>query len=93
MSKGQIVHLSAMDVEVFKVDATGRPVEARFMFRLPLETLTFKWLTLSNGIYKPFRLPATGETVTVPGADSKDILRIGLGLMPRSPSQSGPKSS
>jgi len=63
---GQTIDLSAVTIEITALTADGRPAEATFRFRVPLEDPSLRWLQATSEGYVPFRLPAIGETVEVP---------------------------
>jgi hypothetical protein len=52
-------------VEVTAVTREGRPAEARYEFRLPLEDPSLRWLYWKDGGLQEFPLPRIGETIEV----------------------------
>jgi hypothetical protein len=66
---GQQVVLSGMRAEVTAVSADGRPLEARIQFDAPLEDASLRWLQWDwkSRRYRPFALPAVGETTQAAG--------------------------
>ncbi|MFQ5461618.1 MAG: hypothetical protein ACE5E5_03225 [Phycisphaerae bacterium] len=65
MLLGQIIELSAVTIEITDLTEDGRPAEATFRFRVPLEDPSLRWLYLDDYRYRRFSLPAVGETVQV----------------------------
>ena len=63
---GYTVELAAATVEVTALTEDGRPAEATFRFRVPLEDPSLRWLVQRGMRYEPFTPPAVGETVEVP---------------------------
>ena len=61
--------LDGLTVEVLESDASGLASRVAFRFAKPLESADFLWLQWdwSSGSFKPFQLPAVGESVTLPG--------------------------
>jgi hypothetical protein len=66
MPLGQTVRLPDVSVTISDLTADGRPAEATFRFREPLEHASYRWLMLDGGRYVRFTPPAVGETVHVP---------------------------
>jgi hypothetical protein len=64
-----IVDLPGMQVEVWSLTPDGRPWETRMTFDRPLEDSTLQWLQWDweSESYRPFQIPAEGETVFVEG--------------------------
>jgi hypothetical protein len=65
MKLGQVVELPDATVTVTALTEDGRPAEATFQFRRPLEDPSYRWLMLQGETFLPFVLPAVGETVRV----------------------------
>ncbi len=57
---------SAVTIEITALTDDGRPAEATFRFRVPLEDPSFRWLYIDDARYVPFIVPGIGETVEVP---------------------------
>ncbi|MEM1203974.1 MAG: hypothetical protein AAGN66_12165 [Acidobacteriota bacterium] len=66
---GQRRSLGGVEVEVLTVSADGRPLEAAFHFKEPLESPRWRWLQWRDGQYRSFVPPAVGESTRVPGLD------------------------
>jgi hypothetical protein len=79
MTLGQRIELTGMSAEVIALTDDGRPSEARMRFTRPLEDQSLAWLQWDWGksAYVPFILPATGETVRVPGPSSNIVAGLG----------------
>jgi hypothetical protein len=65
MTMGQVVELPDVTVTVTALTEDGRPAEATFRFKRPLEAPCYRWLMLQGRRFVPFVLPAVGETVQV----------------------------
>ncbi|MBN1489668.1 MAG: hypothetical protein JXA69_07105 [Phycisphaerae bacterium] len=65
MQLGETVELTTATIEITNVTADGRPAEATFRFRVPLEDASLRWLHVTEYGYRPFTPPAVGETVRV----------------------------
>ena len=63
------IDLPGMHVDVLGSTADGRPASARFRFDLPLDDPSLYFARWDVQRYAPFKLPAIGETVTLPPAD------------------------
>jgi hypothetical protein len=59
------IELTTATIEITELTKDGRPAEATFRFRVPLEDPSLRWLQVTSEGYKPFRPPAIGETVEV----------------------------
>jgi len=66
MHAGEQVVLTGMTATVTAVTRDGRPAEAEFRFAVPLEDASLRWLWWHDGEFRPFSLPAVGETMEVP---------------------------
>jgi len=67
MRLGERVELTAATVEVTALTPDGRPAEATFRFRAPLEDRAFRWLMCTpQGRYTDFPLPPVGSAVELP---------------------------
>lgn len=69
---GQRVELPDLAVEVLSVDGTGSPTATQFDFPRSLDSsslywLQWQWKRVGLGSYRPFTVPAVGETVVMPG--------------------------
>jgi hypothetical protein len=74
---GQIIPGSVFDVEVREITADGRPAEAVFRFKLPLQDRSLRFLYLANNGFHQFEFPAVGQEKTIPGLlEVKDIIHI-----------------
>lgn len=63
---GDRVELTAVTVEITDMTEDGRPAEATFHFRVPLEDSSLRWLQIRRGEgFVDFTLPKIGETVQV----------------------------
>lgn len=62
----ETINLSAVTIEITELTDDGRPAEATFRFRAPLEDPSFRWLYIEDARYVPFVVPDIGETVEVP---------------------------
>ncbi len=56
-------------VEVLASDSKGLPKELAFVFGVPLEDATLRWLQFNwyTGSYEPFQIPQIGQKVLIPG--------------------------
>jgi hypothetical protein len=61
-------------VEVTELTTDGRPLEVVMSFERPLRDPRLIWMRWLERGYVPFQLPATGESVVLPGADLYEIL-------------------
>ncbi len=68
-SKGQVIRLSEMNVHINDRTADGRPAEADFTFSAPLDSGRYLFLSWVDGEYKPFNMPAQGQSVRLPAQD------------------------
>ena len=68
MRLGEKVELTPATVEITALTADGRPAEATFRFRVPLEHPSLRWFTCRRGDFEPFTPPAIGEAVSLPSA-------------------------
>jgi hypothetical protein len=66
MHLGQTIELTAATIEITDLTEDGRPAEATFRFRVPLEDPSLRWFQLTQDGYAAFAPPAIGETVNVP---------------------------
>ena len=62
---GYAVDVPDATITVTALTPDGRPAEATFRFKLPLEHPTYRWLVLTKRGFVPFQPPAVGETVSV----------------------------
>ena len=65
MTIGETVELTGMRVEVLDTTADGRPAAARFVFDVPLEDPSLRWLSWREGQFEPFTLPPVGGQTTL----------------------------
>jgi len=71
---GQIIPEPDFDVEVRKITADGRPAEALFRFKLPLQHHSLRFLYLASNGFHQFELPAIGQEKNIPALfNVKDI--------------------
>jgi len=63
---GDRVELTAATVEITALTDDGRPAEATFRFRVPLEDDSLRWLVHRGLGCEPFAPPAVGQSVDVP---------------------------
>jgi hypothetical protein len=69
---GDEVLLSDMRVRVREVTADGRPAEADFTFRVPLEDTSLLWTRLhAGGSLAPWSPPAVGQSQTLPSVEPR----------------------
>jgi hypothetical protein len=62
---GDRVELSGMTVEILEVTSDGRALEAAFIFPVPLEAPSFRWMQYGPNGFAPFTPPAIGQTTTL----------------------------
>jgi hypothetical protein len=67
LSVGERIELTGMTVEITELTDNGRPAEAAFTFSVDLEDTSLRWLQYEKGKYVPFRPPAVGQSVELPG--------------------------
>jgi len=65
LRKGDVVELAAATVEVTALTPDGRPAEATFRFRVPLEDPSLRWFQFTKKGCVAFAPPAVGATVQV----------------------------
>jgi hypothetical protein len=65
-SVGDKIEITDLTIEILKMNDEGKPAEVSFQFARPLEDSSFVWLGWKNWEYVPFKLPAVGETITLP---------------------------
>ena len=66
-SVGDRVELTGMTVEITELTGDGRTAEAAFIFSVPLEDPSLRWLQHKDGAFVPFTPPAIGQRVVLPG--------------------------
>jgi len=66
-SVGDRVELTGMTVEITELTGDGRTAEAAFIFSVPLEDPSLRWLQYKDGAFVPFTPPAIGQRVVLPG--------------------------
>jgi len=71
--KGDRYDLGGLTVEVLEVDASDLPSRVAFRFNTSLDSPDFHWLRFDVQMalafrqpYQPFKIPATGQSVTLP---------------------------
>jgi len=63
---GDRVTLSGMTVEIREVTGDGRALEAAFIFPVPLEDPSLRWMQYAPDGFGPFTPPPVGQTVILP---------------------------
>lgn len=76
---GETVVLDDATFTVVSLTEDERPLEVHVRFEQPLESPHYQWMQWGRHEYVPFRVPAAGESVTVPAVDMSSAL-LGLGL-------------
>ena len=66
-SIGDRVELTGMTVEITELTGDGRTAEAAFIFSVPLEDPSLRWLQYKDDAFVPFTPPAIGQRVVLPG--------------------------
>jgi hypothetical protein len=66
---GAVASLSDVAIEITEHTRDGRPAEALFRFRVPLEHPSLVWRKWGERTYVPFDVPKVGETVRVDAVD------------------------
>jgi hypothetical protein len=64
--RGERIELTGVTIEIAELGAHGRPTEIWFRFIEPLESPSLRWVTWTDDGYRPFVLPAIGQSVTIP---------------------------
>jgi len=64
-SIGDCVELTGMTVEITELTQDNRPAEAAFIFDVPLEDASLRWLQYKDGDFVPFSPPAVGQSVVL----------------------------
>lgn len=72
--KGDIASVAGMRAEIMDAGEDGIPRRIQFHFDAPLDDPTTVWVTWVHQGFVPFKLPAPGEKVTVPGANFLEAL-------------------
>jgi len=62
---GHAIDLTSVRIEISRLRPDGRPAEATFRFRVPLEDSSLRWLRVTEKGYEAFKPPAIGQTVEV----------------------------
>jgi hypothetical protein len=65
MRVGEVVELTGMRVEVIETMSDGQPTAARFVFDVPLEDGSLRWLRWREGQFEEFHPPPVGEETTL----------------------------
>jgi hypothetical protein len=65
MTVGEVVELTGMRVEVLETLGDGQPAAARFVFDVPLEDGSLRWLRWREGQFEEFVPPPVGEETTL----------------------------
>ncbi|UCD49314.1 MAG: hypothetical protein JSW27_17495 [Phycisphaerales bacterium] len=63
---GDRVELAGMTVEIIEVTGDGRALEAAFIFPVPLEDPSLRWLQYGPNGFEPFTPPPIGQTAVLP---------------------------
>ena len=71
---GQRVPLDGASVLVTEVTDDGRPLQVAVRFERMLADPSLIWMRWQHDRYEPFRLPAVGNGVLLPGAEILDLL-------------------
>jgi hypothetical protein len=66
-SVGDRVELTGMTVEIKEMTEDGRAAVAAFIFSVPLEDPSLRWLQYKNSEYVPFTPPPIGQSVVLQG--------------------------
>jgi hypothetical protein len=69
LQRGEHIALSELTVAVREVTADGIPTVCDFLFRQPLESSNYVWLTWRVDHLEPFVVPSAGEAVAVSAND------------------------
>jgi hypothetical protein len=69
---GDRYNLGGLTVEVLELDAAGFPSRVTFRFDASLDSPDFRWIWVDwrTSSAKPFKVPAIGQSVTLPGPSS-----------------------
>lgn len=67
---GQRVELAGMTVEVRQITPDGRPLEAAFIFPVPLEDPSLRWLQYTDAGFEPFAPPPIGQETVLAAPES-----------------------
>ncbi len=67
---GQRVELAGMTVEVRQITPDGRPLEAAFVFPVPLEDPSLYWLQYTDSGFEAFAPPPVGQEMVLPAPPS-----------------------
>lgn len=65
MGLGDVVELPDVTIEITALRGDGRPAEATFRFRVPLEDPSLRWIEVTAEGYEPFEPPPVGQTIEV----------------------------
>jgi hypothetical protein len=65
---GELIDYGGIIVEILAVSEDGRAEEVSFAFDVELEHPSLVWLKWEDGVYRPFSLPAVGESTVLPMA-------------------------
>jgi hypothetical protein len=69
LPQGRAVNLLDVSIDVPSLTPDGRPAEALFRFKAPLDDPNFIWLQWKDGAYAPFAVPIGGQTITLAPVD------------------------
>jgi hypothetical protein len=62
---GERLRTEDFEVEILEVSSDGRPAEARFVFDVPLEDPSLRWVHWKEHVLQPFLLPDVGGHVSL----------------------------
>jgi hypothetical protein len=71
---GDTFDLTGFRARVIRLTGDGRPSSVEYRFSVPLEDPTLRWVVWEGKGYRPFELPAVGETRVVPPVDMIELL-------------------
>jgi hypothetical protein len=74
LAVGRTVSLSGLQITVRTLTADGRPATAEFQFGSPLESDHYQFLRWNNGMFRPFPLPAIGQTTRFPAENFYQVV-------------------
>jgi hypothetical protein len=75
---GETIVLEDLTVTVTSMTPDGRPAEADFAFREPLESSDYVWMAWRENACEPFTPPTIGETTVLPRIDFLQLVSAAL---------------
>jgi hypothetical protein len=78
MRSGETIALDDLTVTVNSMTEDGRPAEADFAFREPLESNDYLWMAWQEKACVPFTPPRVGETTVLPRIDFLKLVSAAL---------------